>query len=58
MSKNPLAAKVAAPYARALYTFSVENNIMHQITADFQEIIEQIKSLNLDIPLQFINFRD
>ena len=23
-----------------------------------QEIIEQIKSLNLDIPLQFINFRD
>ena len=25
---------------------------------NLQEIIEQIKSLNLDIPLQFINFRD
>ena len=38
MSKNPLAAKVAAPYARALYDFSVEQNIMHQITADFQNL--------------------
>ena len=38
MSKNPLAAKVAAPYARALYDFSVENNLMHQITADFQNL--------------------
>jgi F-type H+-transporting ATPase subunit delta len=38
MSKNPLAAKVASPYARALFDFSVENNIMHQITADFQNL--------------------
>ena len=38
MSKNPLAAKVATPYARALYDFSVENNLMHQITADFQNL--------------------
>jgi len=38
MSKNPLAAKIAAPYARALYDFSVEKNIMHQITADFQNL--------------------
>jgi F-type H+-transporting ATPase subunit delta len=38
MSKNPLAAKVAVPYARALYDFSVENNLMHQITADFQNL--------------------
>ena len=38
MSKNPLAAKVAAPYARALYDFSVEQNLMHQITADFQNL--------------------
>ena len=38
MSTNPLAAKVAAPYARALYDFSVEQNIMHQITADFQNL--------------------
>ena len=38
MSQNPLAAKVAAPYARALYDFSVEQNLMHQVTADFQNL--------------------
>ena len=38
MSNNPLAAKIAAPYARALYDFSVETNLMHQITADFQNL--------------------
>jgi F-type H+-transporting ATPase subunit delta len=38
MSKNPLTAKISAPYARALFDFSVEKNIMHQITADFQNL--------------------
>ena len=38
MSKNPLTAKAAIPYARALYDFSVEQNLMHQITADFQNL--------------------
>lgn len=38
MNKNPLVAKIAAPYARALYDYSVEKNIMHQITADFQNL--------------------
>lgn len=38
MSTNPLASKIAAPYARALFDFSVEKNIMHQITADFQNL--------------------
>ena len=38
MSKNPLAEKIASPYARALFDFSVEKNIMHQITADFQNL--------------------
>jgi len=38
MSKNPLAAKIASPYARALYDFSVDQNLMHQITADFQNL--------------------
>jgi F-type H+-transporting ATPase subunit delta len=38
MSINPLAAKIAAPYARALFDFSVQKNIMHQITADFQNL--------------------
>jgi len=38
MSVNPLSSKIAAPYARALYDFSVEQNIMHQVTADFQNL--------------------
>jgi F-type H+-transporting ATPase subunit delta len=38
MSVNPLASKIAEPYARALFDFSVEKNIMHQITADFQNL--------------------
>jgi F-type H+-transporting ATPase subunit delta len=38
MSVNTLAAKIAAPYARALFDFSVDKNIMHQITADFQNL--------------------
>src|SRR5210317_1053149 len=38
MSSNPLTKKIAGPYARALFDFSVEKNIMHQITADFQNL--------------------
>ena len=38
MSNNPLSSKIAAPYARALFDFSIEKNIMHQITADFQNL--------------------
>lgn len=38
MSNNPLASKIAIPYARALFNFSIEKNIMHQITADFQNL--------------------
>jgi F-type H+-transporting ATPase subunit delta len=38
MSVDPLTAKIASPYARALFDFSVEQNIMHQITADFQNL--------------------
>jgi F-type H+-transporting ATPase subunit delta len=38
MSKNLLASKIANPYARALFDFSVEKNIMHQITSDFQNL--------------------
>jgi F-type H+-transporting ATPase subunit delta len=38
MSANPLTSKIASPYARALFDFSVEKNIMHQITADFQNL--------------------
>ena len=38
MSADLLASKISAPYARALFDFSVEKNIMHQITADFQNL--------------------
>nr|YP_010516827.1 CF1 delta subunit of ATP synthase [Haslea pseudostrearia]UXN44609.1 CF1 delta subunit of ATP synthase [Haslea pseudostrearia] len=38
MSTDPLTKKIAAPYARALFDFSVEKNIMHQVTADFQNL--------------------
>jgi F-type H+-transporting ATPase subunit delta len=38
MSKNPFALRIAAPYSRAIFDFSVEKNIMHQITADFQNL--------------------
>ena len=38
MSGNPLTSKIAVPYSRALFDFSVEKNIMHQITADFQNL--------------------
>lgn len=38
MSINPLALKIATPYARAMYDFTIEQNIMHQVTADFQNL--------------------
>jgi F-type H+-transporting ATPase subunit delta len=38
MSGNPLAEKIAVPYARALFDLSVKKNTMHQITADFQNL--------------------
>ena len=38
MTINPLSAKIAVPYARALYDFSIKQNLMHQITADFQNL--------------------
>jgi len=38
MNNNPLAMKIAAPYARALFDFSNDQNIMHKVTADFQNL--------------------
>jgi F0F1-type ATP synthase delta subunit len=38
MNNNPLAMKIAAPYARALFDFSNDKNIMHKVTADFQNL--------------------
>ena len=38
MRADPLTKKIASPYARALFDFSIEQNIMHQVTADFQNL--------------------
>lgn len=38
MSKNPLALKIASPYGRALFAYASENNLLHQTTADFQNL--------------------
>ena len=54
MSKNPLAAKIATPYARALYDYSVDKNLMHQITADFQNL-EVFLNENPDLTNYFNN---
>ena len=39
MSTNAITSKVALPYARAFFDFSIQKNIMHQITADFQNLM-------------------
>jgi F-type H+-transporting ATPase subunit delta len=36
MSKNPVALKIAAPYARALFSYAIQRNLIHQLTGDFQ----------------------
>ena len=38
MSKNPLALKVAAPYARALFDFVNETETLFEVTSDIQNI--------------------
>jgi len=40
MSQNPITAKVAAPYARALFDYSVQQNALHQVTADLHNLNE------------------
>ena len=38
MSKNPVALKIAAPYARALFSYAIQRNLIHQLTGDFQNL--------------------
>ena len=38
MSKDPTKLKIAAPYVRALFDYSIKKNILHQITADFYNL--------------------
>jgi len=38
MSKNPVALKVAAPYARALFDFVNESGTLFEVTSDIQNI--------------------
>jgi len=51
MSINPFATRIAVPYARALFDVSVKKNIMHQITADFQNL-----EIFLDENLEFTQY--
>jgi len=53
MSGSSLTSKIADPYVRALFDLSVEKNIMHQITADFQNldtVLDEVPEL-----LEYIN---
>ena len=64
MSKNPLALKVAAPYARALFDFVKETGTLFEVTSDIQNIqgllfksrellgFDVIVKLQTSIPLQ------
>ena len=38
MSGNPLTSKISATYARDLFYFYVEKNIMHKNKSDFQNL--------------------
>lgn len=38
MSKNPVALKIAAPYARALFDFVKETGTLFEVTSDIQNI--------------------
>ena len=38
MSKNPIALKIATPYARTFYEFCVDKNLLYQVTTDFQSL--------------------
>jgi len=40
MSQNPVTLKVATPYARALFDYSLQQNVLHQITADFHNLAQ------------------
>jgi F-type H+-transporting ATPase subunit delta len=51
MSRNPVASKIAVPYARALYDYSVEQNVMHIITADFQNLEDDNFNVGKLVPL-------
>ena len=53
MNNNPLAMKIAAPYARALFDFSNDQNIMHKVTADFQNL--EIFLTQTPVLLQYLN---
>ena len=45
MSKNPVALKIAAPYARALFSYAIQRNLIHQLTGDFQNLEDFFKKI-------------
>jgi F-type H+-transporting ATPase subunit delta len=38
MSKDPLSSKIASPYARALFDYSIKANVLHKVTSDLQNL--------------------
>ena len=38
MSRNSLTSKIATPYAKALFDFAIQNNILHLVTADCRNL--------------------
>ena len=39
MSSNPFALKIASPYARALFDYTLKENVMHKVTLDMHDLI-------------------
>ena len=39
MSSNPSALRIANPYARALFDYTLKKNVMHKVTLDMHDLI-------------------
>jgi len=44
MSKNPAAAKIAAPYARAVFEYALENDNLYEFTNDFKLLLKILRA--------------
>jgi len=40
MTQNPIIAKIAAPYSRALFDHAIDTNALHRTTADVHNLLE------------------
>jgi F-type H+-transporting ATPase subunit delta len=55
MSENPLKLKMAAPYARAIFDYTVKKNMMHLMTADFQNLDTFLKLKEANEFLEYLD---